>query len=226
MGWLFKSEIEKELERWQKECPELEIKFTEAKEASLSYVYTVNHDSILIAGFEGDLASVNLDVRNVENGYTFVSKILKRGKGSKGETLFLLSLPKKLYPPARARDERITVYPKATFECIVTTNRGNQSVVFPVVDISLRGCALVNVSGVVFKMGTSLYQGMMRIDENQGVLVNCQITSIRRVVINGAEQEILGCKFTVAQELITPLLSQARLVGRTIRSTQIPTGLH
>lgn len=94
MGWLFKSEIEKELERWQKECPELEIKFTEAKEASLSYVYTVNHDSILIAGFEGDLASVNLDVRNVENGYTFVSKILKRGKGSKGETLFLLSLPK------------------------------------------------------------------------------------------------------------------------------------
>lgn len=214
MGWLFKSEVEKELERWLKECPELEIKYTESQNICLSYLYAVNKDSLVIAGFPGDLDSVLLDVRNVENGATFVTRIVRRGTGGRGESQFLVAMPEHIQPSPHTREERYTVYPNGRFTCILTTNRGNQSLSFPVVDVSLKGCGLFNDSGVTIKIGTSLFQGMMELGQGDGLLINCQVTSLRRVRLHGEEHELLGCKFTSEREVLNALIQQARSLSR------------
>lgn len=215
MGWLFKSEVEKELERWAKHCPEIEIKYAKSKDVRLSKVLTVNADMMTIVGFSGDLESKKIDVRNIENQFTFETTIMKRGYGKKGEILFAVKLPKSISPPSRRTEERLPIYPHAEYECIVTTNHGNQSVRFKLLDICSKGCALINTTGVQFKMGTSLYQGMLHMGDAEGILINCQVTNHRKIKIGGKPVEVLGCFFKSDPDLINEVMAHARRLSKS-----------
>lgn len=188
---LFSSKLEKDLKALQDRGRELELRFEDGESLAISQLLKVLRNKVVILGFREKLKNPNIICTFLHNGASFKTKVMKKGVDSNGNSLFYCALPEGV---KMGKIQRHLIKGKES-QCkvLVSTNKGDKSVLMPVWEITELGATLVNNSNVHINIGTKLFQTMMNIGTGgQAHLVDLQVAGTRK---EGSGQMLI-CAFS------------------------------
>lgn len=208
MGIFFASAVEKQLSRWLKESPDLEIKLKGEEVFRPSRLKKVMSDMVLLTGFRGPLKNKALGARCLENGWRFSTTIKKTGYSKQGEVLFACSLPEELVAPGAGEFRKARAFPHVIVRVLITTERGSRFVEMPVWNISTLGCSLLNTSDVDIRVGTSLYHSSVRHGREDLVNADLQVVNVKSIVHEKKSHPLLLCRLKSNRGVLGPVLER------------------
>lgn len=208
---LFASKMEKDLKALVKVGPELEVRYPDSEKVTFSALTAIYRNSIVILGFTDELRSKDLELRFVHNRVGFRTSIEKQGRDKNGRRLFHCSMPAKLFRPTAQEAQNYRIYPNGGHaKVLISTNRGNKSVLFPVYALASGSISIVNKSDVQVKLGTRLYQSMVAIPGAAEVLVDLIVAAVRKPPSPDVEGPILVCLFETPPRKLDQMLSASK----------------
>ena len=205
----FESKFEKEIKSVCQPGMELELRYSGGDTITVSQVIKIYRDSIVLLGFFAKLKVSELQVRIIDNGISFDTVIKRKGTDSKGNALFYCSMPVKLNYPKK-RPEIFRIYPNGSCKILVSTNRGEKSVVLSMWALSESAIYLANKTNVNIKIGTKLFQALATVGTMGAQLCNMQVAKIRNEKHPDGDLSILSCLFTSPPRALPEMLSQAK----------------
>jgi len=206
---LFGSKIEKELKALLERAPELEVRYRDGETFTVSRLLKIFRNRIVISGFAGKLQKPDLTVTVLLNGAQFNTRVIKRAYDSAGRWLFFCDMPEAIRPPSRPLQKQV-LRGVGTVRALLSTNRGERSVEFPIWDCSVLGMTLINASGVEARAGVKLYQAMVHIGPMQPQLVDLMVVSSRKRNLGGKPQNALTCVFNREPRGLSDILAAAK----------------
>lgn len=209
-GNLFTSKEEK---AFKAACPlgsELQIGYVGVETSTISQLLKVDSKAITILGFTGKLRSKEISVKVLRNGVTFDTVIRRSGADKNGNPMFSCDFPKKLNRSPKPV-QIFKIFPsESTAKILISTNRGEKSILFPIYEVTEYGLSLVNKANIAFKVGTKFFQAMVTVGSMNGQLLNMQVAKVRNEKTADGVIQVLSCVFTEEPRALSELLSQGK----------------
>ncbi|CAM2007836.1 hypothetical protein [Acanthopleuribacter pedis] len=209
----FGNKIEKEFKQLLKEAPELEIRYAGEEEYAVSRLRKVFRDSLIIGGFKGALRKKELEIRILSNMTSFKTEVIRTGIDHNGNPIFYVKIPAKLNMAGNAARKRFVIHPNGTVKILLSTNRGQKSLVLKIFDIGEGGISIVNDSKIGFKPGTKLFQTMITIGSMSDQLVDLLVANVKNRQVGDSMQQLLICTFKKQPRALKEMLSAAQSVA-------------
>ena len=172
---LFASKIEKEM---MQVCPpgsELMLQYRDSSESFIvSQMLKIYRDSVVLLGFYAKLRTKDVSVKILRSGLSFDTSVKRTGKDKNGNALFYCDMPTAITRP-KASPSHFKIYPNGSVKLLLTTNRGEKSVVMPIWEFADYGLTLANETDVELKIGTKLFQALVTVGALNAQLVNMQV---------------------------------------------------
>jgi hypothetical protein len=211
---LFATKMEKDLKALVKTGPELEVRYPDSDKVTFSILTTIYRNSIVIMGFTDELRSKDLELRFVHNRVGFRTTIEKQGVDKNGRRVFHCAMPTKLMRPSALDAQNFRVFPNGgDTKILMSTNRGNKSVLLPIFAVGAGGMTLVNKTDVHIKIGTRLYQSMVRIPGAPEALVDLIVAAVRKQPSPDIGGPLLMCIYEAPPRHFDAMLGAARSIA-------------
>lgn len=209
-GNLFTSKEEKAFKAAIPMGSELEISYTGIDTHTISQLLKVDSKSVTLLGFRGKLRSKEISVKVLRSGMSFETVIRRAGSDKNGNPLFYCDFPKKLNRASKPV-QIYKIYPsESQAKILISTNRGEKSVVFPIWEVSEFGISLVNKANIGFKIGTKFFQAMVTVGSLNGQLINMQVAKLRNEKTPDGVMQVLTCVWTDEPRALSEILSQGK----------------
>lgn len=205
----FVSKIEKELKVLCPAGTELELRYRESESFTVSQMIKSYRGTIVLLGFFARLKAKEITVKILKSGISFDTVVNRMGTDKNGNALFYCSMPEKLIKATKKVDH-FNIYPNGSAKLLVTTNRGDKSLVMPIFELSDYGVLLVNDTGVEVKIGTKLFQTLITVGSMGAQLVNMQVANLRNQSTPDGPKQMLSCVFSEEPRILNEMLSLAR----------------
>jgi len=207
---LFASKIEKEM---MQVCPpgsELMLQYRDSSESFIvSQMLKIYRDSVVLLGFYAKLRTKDVSVKILRSGLSFDTSVKRTGKDKNGNALFYCDMPTAITRP-KASPSHFKIYPNGSVKLLLTTNRGEKSVVMPIWEFADYGLTLANETDVELKIGTKLFQALVTVGALNAQLVNMQVANSRMDTGPKGPVRLLSCVFTSEPRALTEMLSLAK----------------
>lgn len=205
---LFASKMEKDLKALAKIGPELEVRYPDSDRVTFSVLMTIYRNSIVILGFTDELRSKDLELRFVHNRVGFRTTIEKQGRDKNGRRMFHCTMPDKLMRPSQQEAKNFRVFPQGgDAKVLISTNRGNKSVMLPIYAVGFSGITLVNQTDVHIKVGTKLFQSMVKVTGAPEILTDLIVVAARKPPTPEVPGPLLICLYEMPPRHLDAILS-------------------
>lgn len=206
---LFASKMEKEMKAVCPPGTELMLQYKEGESITVSQMLKIFRDSVVLLGFFSKLRSKQITVKILSNGMSFDTVVKRMGTDKNGNALFYCQMPESFQRP-KARPNHYKIYPNGSAKIILSTNRGEKSVLMPLFAVSDYGVVLANESGIDVKIGTKIFQALVTVGSMNGQLINMQVANVRTEKGPKGPLKLLSCVFTAEPRAINEMLSNAK----------------
>lgn len=208
---LFASKMEKDLKALAKAGPELEVRYPDSDRVTFSMLTSVYRNGIVILGFADELRSKDLELRFVHNRVGFRTSITKQGQDKNGRRIYHCAMPDRLLKPSAQDAQLFRVFPQGgQAKVLISTNRGNKSVLLPIFAVGAGSLMLVNKTDVHIKIGTRLYQSMVDVPGSPESLIDLIVAAARKPPSPEVPGPVLTCLYETPPRRLEQLLSAAK----------------